>query len=40
MSIYDKWDKNGMISMTKEGSFALLDAYCKAGGNFIDTADD
>ena len=39
MSIGDKWDKFGMGSMNKEQSFALLDAFYEAGGNFIDTAN-
>jgi aryl-alcohol dehydrogenase-like predicted oxidoreductase len=26
-------------SLDEEGSFAVLDAYFQAGGNFIDTAD-
>ena len=39
MSIGDKWDKFGMGSMSKEQSFALLDAFYEAGGNFIDTAN-
>ncbi|TFY81744.1 hypothetical protein EWM64_g2270 [Hericium alpestre] len=38
MSIGDKW--GGMMgSMDKTSSFALLDAYYDAGGNFIDTAN-
>jgi aryl-alcohol dehydrogenase-like predicted oxidoreductase len=40
MSIGDKWDQVGMGSMTKESSFALLDAYYEAGGNFIDTSNN
>ncbi|KIY71678.1 Aldo/keto reductase [Cylindrobasidium torrendii FP15055 ss-10] len=38
LSIGDKW--NGRLGeMTKESSFALLDAYFDLGGNFIDTAN-
>ncbi|TFY78171.1 hypothetical protein EWM64_g5841 [Hericium alpestre] len=37
MSIGDKWAFMG--SMNKQQSFALLDAYFEAGGNFIDTAN-
>ena len=40
MSIGDKWDKLGMGAMDKESSFALLDAFYDAGGNFIDTANN
>ena len=40
MSIGDKWEKLGMGAMNKESSFALLDAFFDAGGNFIDTAND
>ncbi|TFK86718.1 Aldo/keto reductase [Polyporus arcularius HHB13444] len=39
MSIGDKWAAYGMGAMDKESSFALLDAYYDAGGNFIDTAN-
>ncbi|EKM50719.1 uncharacterized protein PHACADRAFT_264157 [Phanerochaete carnosa HHB-10118-sp] len=39
MSIGDKWHRVGMGTMDKESSFKLLDAYHKAGGNFIDTAN-
>ncbi len=39
MSIGDKWAAYGMGAMDKESSFALLDAYFEAGGNFIDTAN-
>ena len=39
MMIGDKWAELGMGSMGKESSFKLLDAYYKAGGNFIDTAN-
>ena len=39
MSIGDKWEDLGFGSMTKESSFALLDAYFDNGGNFIDTAN-
>ena len=39
MSIGDKWEKLGMGAMNKESSFALLDAFFDAGGNFIDTAN-
>ena len=39
MNIGDKWDKFGFGTMSKESSFALLDAYFDAGGNFIDTAN-
>jgi aryl-alcohol dehydrogenase-like predicted oxidoreductase len=39
MSIGDKW--NPMLgSMDHESSFKLLDAFCEAGGNFIDTANN
>ncbi|TFY81904.1 hypothetical protein EWM64_g2109 [Hericium alpestre] len=37
MSIGDKWTFMGF--MNKQQSFALLDAYFEAGGNFIDTAN-
>lgn len=38
MSVGDAWA--GMLgSMDKESSFKLLDAFCEAGGNFIDTAN-
>lgn len=40
MSIGDKWNDVGMGAMNKEDSFKLLDAYYKAGGNFIDTANN
>ena len=40
MGIGDQWEKFGMGAMDKEGSFALLDAYYAAGGNFIDTANN
>ena len=40
MSIGDKWEKYGMGVMNKETSFALLDAFYEAGGNFIDTANN
>lgn len=39
MSIGDAWAKF-MGSMNKEQSFALLDAFVAAGGNFIDTANN
>ncbi|KAH8093873.1 Aldo/keto reductase [Cristinia sonorae] len=39
MSIGDKWSAHGFGSMDKEQSFALLDAFFDAGGNFIDTAN-
>ncbi|GJE90821.1 aryl-alcohol dehydrogenase-like protein [Phanerochaete sordida] len=39
MSIGDKWAEFGMGSMDKASSFALLDAFYEAGGNFIDTAN-
>lgn len=39
MSIGDSWSKF-MGSMDKEQSFALLDAFAAAGGNFIDTANN
>ena len=39
MSFGDKWEKLGMGAMNKEASFNLLDAFYKAGGNFIDTAN-
>ena len=38
MSIGDAWSSM-MGSMSKADSFALLDAYTSAGGNFIDTAN-
>ncbi|KAJ5194409.1 hypothetical protein N7491_001747 [Penicillium cf. griseofulvum] len=38
MSIGDAWNQH-MGSMSKEQSFALLDAFVAAGGNFIDTAN-
>ena len=40
MSIGDKWAKEGMGAMDKDGSFKLLDAFYEAGGNFIDTANN
>ncbi|CCM02031.1 uncharacterized protein FIBRA_04107 [Fibroporia radiculosa] len=40
MSIGDQWAKLGMGQMDKESSFELLDAFYKAGGNFIDTANN
>ena len=39
MSIGDQWGA-GMGAMSKESSFALLDAFYAAGGNFIDTANN
>lgn len=39
MSIGDAW-AGGMGSMNKEQSFALLDYFCEAGGNFIDTSNN
>jgi aryl-alcohol dehydrogenase-like predicted oxidoreductase len=39
MSIGDQWGAT-MGSTTKDSSFALLDAYYDAGGNFIDTANN
>ncbi|KAH9844970.1 putative aryl-alcohol dehydrogenase AAD14, partial [Teratosphaeria destructans] len=39
MSIGDAW-KDMMGSMSKEQSFALLDAFYDAGGNFVDTANN
>lgn len=39
MSIGDAWS-GFMGSMSKEQSFALLDAFVAAGGNFIDTANN
>ena len=39
MSIGDAWTEF-MGSMDKKASFALLDAYVEAGGNFIDTANN
>lgn len=39
MSIGDKWHHLGMGTMDKENSFKLLDAFYKAGGNFVDTAN-
>lgn len=39
LSIGDKW--TGQLGTTdKTSSFALLDAYFDAGGNFIDTANN
>ena len=38
MSIGDRWGPMGFSEMNKEDSFALLDAFFNAGGNFIDTA--
>ncbi|CCM01842.1 uncharacterized protein FIBRA_03912 [Fibroporia radiculosa] len=38
-SIGDQWAKIGMGQMDKADSFALLDAFYEAGGNFIDTAN-
>ncbi|KAL1941297.1 hypothetical protein VTO73DRAFT_7509 [Trametes versicolor] len=39
MSIGDKWTEN-LGASSKESSFALLDAFYEAGGNFIDTANN
>ncbi|KAM5540786.1 hypothetical protein V8D89_005430 [Ganoderma adspersum] len=39
MSIGDKWVEWGMGAMDKAASFALLDAFCAVGGNFVDTAN-
>ena len=39
MSIGNAW-KEFMGSMDKKTSFALLDAFVEAGGNFIDTANN
>lgn len=39
MSIGDSWSQF-MGSMSKEQSFALLDAFAASGGNFIDTANN
>jgi len=39
MSIGDAWS-SFMGSMDKKQSFALLDAFVEAGGNFIDTANN
>lgn len=39
MSIGSAWS-SAMGSMDKESSFALLDAFVAAGGNFIDTANN
>lgn len=39
LSIGDKWN-DSLGEMTKESSFALLDAYYDLGGNFIDTANN
>jgi hypothetical protein len=39
MSIGDAWSEF-MGSMDKKQSFALLDAFFEAGGNFIDTANN
>ncbi|KAI0126027.1 aldo/keto reductase [Xylariales sp. AK1849] len=39
MSIGEAW--SGFLgSMDKDSSFKLLDAYCEAGGNFIDTSNN
>ncbi|KAI0719853.1 Aldo/keto reductase [Cerioporus squamosus] len=40
MSIGDKWESFGMGAMNKDSSFALLDAFHAAGGNFVDTANN
>ncbi|KAI0830121.1 aryl-alcohol dehydrogenase [Trametes gibbosa] len=40
MSIGDRWESFGMGVMDKKSSFALLDAFYEAGGNFIDTANN
>ncbi|KAI1781980.1 aryl-alcohol dehydrogenase [NADP+] [Ganoderma leucocontextum] len=40
MSIGDKWAEYGMGTMNKASSFALLDAFYDAGGNFVDTANN
>jgi aryl-alcohol dehydrogenase-like predicted oxidoreductase len=40
MSIGDKWEASGNGIMNKDNSFKLLDAFYKAGGNFIDTASN
>ena len=39
MSIGDAWSQQ-MGSMSKKDSFALLDAFYSAGGNFIDTSNN
>ena len=40
MSVGDKWAHLGFGAMDKESSFALLDAFYQAGGNFVDTANN
>ncbi|KZT08140.1 Aldo/keto reductase [Laetiporus sulphureus 93-53] len=40
MSIGDKWASIGMGQMDKASSFALMDAFYDAGGNFIDTSSN
>ncbi|KAH9947755.1 Aldo/keto reductase [Amylocystis lapponica] len=40
MSIGDQWGPLGMGAMDKASSFALLDAFYGAGGNFVDTANN
>jgi aryl-alcohol dehydrogenase-like predicted oxidoreductase len=40
MSFRSAWGENVFgWSIDEERSFAVLDAYVQAGGNFIDTAD-
>ncbi|KAI0768992.1 aryl-alcohol dehydrogenase [Trametes elegans] len=39
-TIGDQWGELGFGHTSKEGSFALLDAFYDAGGNFIDTANN
>lgn len=39
-TIGDKWGVFGAGTTDKKSSFALLDAYFDAGGNFIDTANN
>ncbi|ETS63012.1 hypothetical protein PaG_02785 [Moesziomyces aphidis] len=39
MSLGDKWKDTMSGGLDKQGSFELLDAFYKLGGNFIDTAN-
>lgn len=39
-TVGDKWSVFGAGATDKKSSFALLDAYFDAGGNFIDTANN
>lgn len=40
MSNGDKWAAIGMCQMEKASSFALMNAFYGAGGNFIDTSNN